>query len=93
DQANTVRTSTQQAQEKFGQQAQENRLDSEANKEQRDNVVGRFNESNYSPDEANFKVSSGLQNQYNAAKTKYEQDKLNQQCRRTFKDLGIEWYD
>lgn len=67
----------------FNQKAQENRLDTEENKQQRDNVIGRFGgnnnaapQSGFAPDMSNFQASSGLQDQFNAAKAKFEQDKL-----------------
>lgn len=68
-QANNVKTQTQQSQDKFNQDANANRLDSQENTQKRDNVIGRFNEK---PDDSNFKVSSGLQDSYNQQKQTYQ---------------------
>lgn len=83
NQVNNVQNKLQNSSQTFNQKAQENRLDTDENKQQRDNVIGRFSEqgaqqaqSGFQPNMANFQASSGLQEQFNAAKNKYEQEKL-----------------
>jgi hypothetical protein len=82
NQVNNVQSNLQNATNKFQTEAQKNLVDTEENKQARGNVIGRFGENqpnNFAPDMSNFKASSGLQEQYNAAKSKYEQEKLGYQ--------------
>lgn len=70
-QATNVKNQISGSQAKFQQDAEKNRLDSEANKQKRDDVIGRFNET---PDMQNFQASSGLQDKYNTGKNKLTTD-------------------
>jgi hypothetical protein len=69
NQVQGLQSGIQESQEKFGQEAEKGRLDTDAAKAQRANVVGRFDEANYKPDESKFAVSTGLQDQYGQKKT------------------------
>lgn len=78
-QATDVRTDVQKSQQNFDQEAQKNRLDTEEAKTARDNVIGRFEEKNFTPDVSKFKVSSGLSDQYNQNKTALQTQQAAQQ--------------
>jgi uncharacterized phage-associated protein len=56
------------SQTQFGEQAQKGRLDTPEAAAKRGEVLGRFDEANYNPDESQFQVSSGLQSQYDTQK-------------------------
>lgn len=79
NQANSVRSNVQKSQQEFEQEAEKNRLDSEENKQKRNNVIGRFETQNFKPDESKFQVSTGLQNQYNQQRTTLQQQQSQQQ--------------
>jgi hypothetical protein len=80
--AQKVQQGQQQSQQQFQQDAQKNRLDTQEAADKRQNIIGRFNNTNpqYAPDMSNFQVSSGLQQQYQTAKQQYEANKAKQQA-------------
>lgn len=87
NQVNTVNNRLQNDTTNFNQKAQENRLDTDENKQQRDNVIGRFGDnspqSGFAPNMDNFQASSGLQEQYNNAKSKFETQQNDLKSRQT----------
>jgi hypothetical protein len=74
-----IRTS----QNQFNEQAQKGRLDTQEAADKRSSVLGRFDDANYNPDESQFKVSSGLQSQYDTQKQTLTD---NQQAAKTASD-------
>jgi hypothetical protein len=90
NQANQVKEQTTQATNKFDEDAQKNRLDTQENTNARSNVIGRFNEQNYTPDESNFQVSSGLQNNYNTGRTNLVQRQTDQRASNDASRLAIQ---
>lgn len=81
NQANDVRSNVQKSQQQFQQEAEKNRLDTDENKQQRDNVIGRFETQNFQPDESKFQVSTGLNDRYNQQKTALQQQNEQQQAK------------
>lgn len=77
--AANVKTQTQQSQQKFEEEANKKRIDTEENAKKRDDIIGRFNETNYTPDMSKFQVSSGLQDRYNQNKQQLEQQRTEKQ--------------
>jgi len=69
-----VQTGVQQAKDKFKQETDKKRLDSEENIEQKQQVLGKFDPNQFNPDASQFKVSSGLSSDYAARKKQYEQE-------------------
>lgn len=57
------------AQQRFEDQAQKARLDTEESAAKRADIVGRFDPSQYQVDESKFQVSEGLQSQYSTSKS------------------------
>ena len=64
-----LQSGVRQSQATFQTDADKARVDTEANAAKRANVLGRFDASTYKPDESKFKVSGGLQSQYEQNKT------------------------
>lgn len=77
--ARNVQTQTDASKANFEKESQANRLDTKEADEKRENVIGRFNEDNYKVDESNFQTSSGLNEQYQAAKDNYATQQKTQQ--------------
>jgi len=78
-----VKTGVKSAQDQFNEEANKNRLDSDENKAKRDTTLGKFNQSNYTPDESKFQVSSGLQSGYDKQKTDLEAKRNTSQTQQT----------
>lgn len=74
-QAAAAQQGIQTAQQRFEDQAQKARLDTDEAKAKREDIVGRFDPSKYQVDESKFQVSEGLQSQYGGVKSELESQK------------------
>jgi len=79
-QVQNVQSGVKSAQQQFEEEANKKRLDTDEAKQQRQSVLGKFDESNYQPDMSKFAASSGLQQGYDASKQKLEQEKAAKQA-------------
>lgn len=68
-QVQKVKSNVQGAKQTFDQKAEENRLDVDAAKQERDQTLGKFDATPVNVDESKFAVSSGLQTDYDKNKT------------------------
>lgn len=73
--AQNVQSGITSAQQRFNEEAQKKRLDTQEAADKRSEVLGRFDQNTYKPDESLFKISDDLQNSYNQEKELIQQNK------------------
>lgn len=96
-QVQNVRSAVQTAQEKFQEEADKNRVDTEANRGQRQSILDRFNPENYKPDESQFKLDAGIQSTFDTRRQELERQRQETEQRfgasTAFMEQQLQMYD